>query len=460
MKTQPRTTEIKFRHPKDHSLTWTGKGKQPAWVAQWVTAVGPLEALEVAYQEQQIKQQESDTEIDLGIGDATALAVEPTMAESLYAQRIVAGVTPKPAADEPTYSEGTKTAVARLRDEAEAKPVSGEVTMGQPATEQEGRDLINQLLGQAQAFSAASRLIRTFGVSKLAYVKENGLYKGLAGMRIPNGSELRGTWEDFCGLLGISVDKADADIANLRAFGEEALESMSRMGIGYRELRQFRKLPPDQREALAVIAKTGDRDDLLEAAYDAIEKERSAALELQVKNAELSEDLKASERRTKNLDAECERKDHQLKRLTDAKKRLTEFEERTEEVRAECVALQREAELPIDGLRQLFEREREFWVDSDEAGLRVDHIWLAVNAIAARALDLIGMMRGSAPVPLPERVLGEHILTPAEAEAWLQTSALLLNEYEARKAQRQEAREAEQPHKRGRPKGSKNKAEA
>ncbi len=33
------------------------------------------------------------------------------------------------------------------------------------------------------------------------------------------------------------------DIANLRTFGEEALESMSRMGIGYRELRQWRKLP-------------------------------------------------------------------------------------------------------------------------------------------------------------------------------------------------------------------------
>ncbi|WP_255306833.1 hypothetical protein [Gilliamella sp. GillExp13] len=35
--------------------------------------------------------------------------------------------------------------------------------------------------------------------------------------------------------------KVDDDIANLRILGEEALESMSRMGIGYRELYQYHK---------------------------------------------------------------------------------------------------------------------------------------------------------------------------------------------------------------------------
>ncbi|KDY16154.1 hypothetical protein AC85_0028 [Escherichia coli 3-020-07_S4_C1] len=49
--------------------------------------------------------------------------------------------------------------------------------------------------------------------------------------------------------MGISDEKANQDIANLTAFGEEALESMSRMGIGYRELRQFRRLQDDQKSA-------------------------------------------------------------------------------------------------------------------------------------------------------------------------------------------------------------------
>ena len=26
---------VKYRHPQDASLTWTGRGRRPAWVAQW-----------------------------------------------------------------------------------------------------------------------------------------------------------------------------------------------------------------------------------------------------------------------------------------------------------------------------------------------------------------------------------------------------------------------------------------
>ncbi|PAU86307.1 hypothetical protein CK507_15805 [Pseudomonas sp. WN033] len=128
------------------------------------------------------------------------------------------------------------------------------------ASHSEERDLVNQLLGQTQMAGAFEEFSRTVRTSKLAYVKENKLYKALAGKKSPNGSELKGTWEEFCNLLNISVDKADLDITNLRAFGEEALESMSRMGIGYRELRQFRKLPDDSRSALIEAAKLGNQE--------------------------------------------------------------------------------------------------------------------------------------------------------------------------------------------------------
>ncbi|MGV5427481.1 hypothetical protein ACV4WK_34240, partial [Pseudomonas aeruginosa] len=108
----------------------------------------------------------------------------------------------------------------------------------------EERDLVNQLLGQAQLAGAFEDFSRTVRISKLAYVKENKLYREIKGMKFRTGAEsMNGTWEEFCNLLGRSVDQVDRDIANLRTFGEEALESMSRMGIGYRELRQWRKLP-------------------------------------------------------------------------------------------------------------------------------------------------------------------------------------------------------------------------
>jgi hypothetical protein len=158
----------------------------------------------------------------------------------------------------------------------------------------QGRDLVNQLLGQAQAFQAAGNLLRTFGVSKLALVKENKLYQQLSGMKAPNGSELKGTWVEFCGLLGISDDKANEDINNLNAFGEDALEQMQRIGIGYRELRQYRKLPEDQKQALIEVAKAGDKEGFVELAEEIIAKhaKEKEALATQVEEAQATLEAK------------------------------------------------------------------------------------------------------------------------------------------------------------------------
>ncbi|MFN3987612.1 MAG: hypothetical protein ACK4KV_19145 [Rhodocyclaceae bacterium] len=155
----------------------------------------------------------------------------------------------------------------------------------------EERDLLNQLLGQAQMAEAFGKFSQTVWSSKLAYVKENKLYRALKGKKTPNGLELQGTWDEFCGLLGVSDEKANQDITNLRAFGEEALESMSRMGIGYRELLQYRKLPEDQKIALIEVAKAGDKDSFLELAEDLIAKhtkeKEAAAAALADKQADL-----------------------------------------------------------------------------------------------------------------------------------------------------------------------------
>src|SRR5690606_10014769 len=139
---------------------------------------------------------------------------------------------------------------------------------------------VNQLLGQAQMAGAFEQFSRTVRTSKLAHVKENKLYRALAGMKSPNGSAFSGTWEEFCQVLGMSADKADMDIANLRAFGEEALESMSRMGIGYRELRQWRRLPEDSRSALIEAAKQGNRDAVEYLAEELIAKHAKEKEEL------------------------------------------------------------------------------------------------------------------------------------------------------------------------------------
>lgn len=36
---------IKYRHPKNSDLTWTGRGRQPRWVSEFVSNGGSLEQL-------------------------------------------------------------------------------------------------------------------------------------------------------------------------------------------------------------------------------------------------------------------------------------------------------------------------------------------------------------------------------------------------------------------------------
>ncbi len=39
--------KVKYRHPKDAALEWTGRGRQPKWVVEWLSAGGKMESLAV-----------------------------------------------------------------------------------------------------------------------------------------------------------------------------------------------------------------------------------------------------------------------------------------------------------------------------------------------------------------------------------------------------------------------------
>lgn len=214
----------------------------------------------------------------------------------------------------------------------------------------EERDLVNQLLGQAQMAEAFGKFSQTVWSSKLAFVKENKLYRALAGKKNPNGLELQGTWEEFCGLLGVSDEKANQDIANLRAFGEEALESMSRMGIGYRELRQFRRLPDDQKTALIEVAKTGDKDSFLELAEDLIAKHAKEKESLTQRAEEAEANLEA---RSRVLEDKNSKIDQLTEEVAKIKKRVKALPPADvgEEIRKEVTTLAAQAEVGIRAMR-------------------------------------------------------------------------------------------------------------
>ncbi|MBZ9610779.1 hypothetical protein [Rheinheimera maricola] len=148
----------------------------------------------------------------------------------------------------------------------------------------EERDTLNQIIGQIQMTEAISKLTTVVGLSKLAHIKQNRMYKALSGKKglDRNGNEIAdvGTWEGFCLAVGTTRQKADEDILNLRTFGEEALENLTRIGAGYRELRQYRKLPADQKEALIEVAKTGDKETFIDLAEEIISKHTFEKAEL------------------------------------------------------------------------------------------------------------------------------------------------------------------------------------
>jgi len=161
----------------------------------------------------------------------------------------------------------------------------------------EERDTLNQIIGQIQMTDAISKLTTVVGLSKLAHIKETRMYRALAGKKgvDRHGNEIAdvGTWEGFCLAVGTTRQKADEDILNLRQFGEEALENLTRIGAGYRELRQYRKLPADQKQALIEIAATGDKEGFVELAEEIISKSAKDKEQLQADLEEARADYDA-----------------------------------------------------------------------------------------------------------------------------------------------------------------------
>lgn len=158
----------------------------------------------------------------------------------------------------------------------------------------EQRDLANQLLGRIQMAQGIAKLATVASLSDLAYIKGNKLYQSLAGKKVscPDGRELAtvATWEGFCEALGVSRRTVDEQLQNLREFGQEAYDAMSRAGIGYQSLRKLRQLPDEARQLVinGEAVRIGDKEeieDLIErlAERHATEKQR---LEAKVKDLE------------------------------------------------------------------------------------------------------------------------------------------------------------------------------
>ena len=130
------------------------------------------------------------------------------------------------------------------------------------------------------------------------------------------------------------------------------------MGIGYRELRQYRRLPEDSQTALIEVAKHGDKEALLELAEELIAKQNAekAALVKQVDEAQaVAEDR---QQRITALSDKVEKTEQKLAKAQRQWRAATPDEQRSEleqAVRTAVMdvrtAIARESEEPGVGLR-------------------------------------------------------------------------------------------------------------
>lgn len=152
---------------------------------------------------------------------------------------------------------------------------------------------VNQYIGRIQATEMVSRMATVSKAMWLKEMKESRDYLSV-------GDDENGVkdWESFCNHLGISRRKADEDILNLTALGEECLETCSRIGVGYRELRKLRQLTHDGTITLdtntieiggELIPLTLEHKDDLQAALDRAIEEKNRIINEQEKTIRIKE---------------------------------------------------------------------------------------------------------------------------------------------------------------------------
>ena len=218
----------------------------------------------------------------------------------------------------------------------------------------------------------------------------------------------------------------------------------------------YARLPAGQREQVTKIGKSkalllaGVPQQLMD---EAVKSGRDVIGDADMMTVvELKEEVKALKKREANYDAELERRDWLIGKLQKSRALVTDFTAATEDTRAECMFLQGTCEASINSLLRMYEAATSAHVDVPERELQIDQIWITLHALVARGLDVIARIRDEDIQPLPDRVLGPHALTPAEAERWLIEWRTLEGRTQAEAAVRQQLRDDARPRGPGRPK--------
>ncbi len=154
-----------------------------------------------------------------------------------------------------------------------------------------------KVIGQLQMANMFETLAGTSRVAMLRQMKESKAYKGMV---VPqaNGTTISiANFEQFCEFMGLSSSKVYEDIKNLNMFGEAFMESAQLLGLGYKQLRQLRALPEDDRSIIIEGERvSNDPEALKELLEDVIIKNSKEKTELHEKLEETQATLQAKDK--------------------------------------------------------------------------------------------------------------------------------------------------------------------
>lgn len=193
----------------------------------------------------------------------------------------------------------------------------GKLLENSPHSQQEERE---RMIAQSYEMAGqikATRMIAKFGdvtsFMFLKQVKESKIYRNLPGI---------GTWEEYCKYVGLDRHTTDQHLLNLAAFGEQFLEIVTNLRVGYRDLRKLRQLSHDgtvviDAECLKIGGETipinPDHAEDLQAAIERIITEKTALNDRVTKLEKKTDEIVKEE--TKGLQVERDMYAKEVKRL-------------------------------------------------------------------------------------------------------------------------------------------------
>lgn len=268
----------------------------------------------------------------------------------------------------------------------------------------EARDFMNRMMGHVEMLRAFSDFANVSSLSKLAEIKKNKLYLQLKGSRaydrdgklIANVS----SWEGFCRAIGMSHKKVDEDIRNLNAFGEETLDRLNQMGLGYRNMRRLRQIPEEDR--LAIIngeqIEVGDKEEVVELIEEMAAKHAREKQELTDKVKHLESERQVDQRLLEDKEKKLNELERELRRDLTPDQAAQKRAERDELLKSE---LMDKALSSISMLNELA-RAVEKIMDLED---RTDHLEESLYA-ELRGVFRHALLLGRQYDILPEQLLG------------------------------------------------------